>query len=174
MTCPSTYFQFHLVPLHFNCTGLLPVLLWPPLSFEPEDHITNYLLDISPVKCLINTTNCICILTSFLRPQIGVTLKFSSPLMYTTQNSSDTVIALLQNLHQPPMFQRKTSRRSVFQRKLNRIQNSLQFGPHLSSQHHFPISPHDGLASCVNLARPWSIPRYLIKYQLGCYCKGNL
>ena len=88
VTCARTYFQFHLAPLHFNCTGLLPVLFWPPLSFEPEDHVTNYLLDISPLKSLINTTNCICILTSLLRPQIGVTLKSSSPLVYTTQNSS--------------------------------------------------------------------------------------
>lgn len=80
MTCARTYFQFHLAPLHFNCTGLLPVLLWPPLSFEPEDHVTNYQLDISPLKSLINTTNCICVLTSLLRPQIGVPLSPLHPL----------------------------------------------------------------------------------------------
>lgn len=126
---PVRIFSFHLAPLHFNCTGLLPVLLWPPLSFEPEDHVTNCLLDISPLKSLIKTTNCICVLTSLLRPQIGVTLTFSSPLMYTTQNSADTVIALLRNLHQSPIFQRKTSRRSVFQRKLNRIQKLYSLAP---------------------------------------------
>lgn len=71
---PVHIFSFHLAPLHFNCTGLLPVLLWPPLSFEPEDQVTNCLLDISPLKSLIKTTNCICVLTSLLRPQVGVTL----------------------------------------------------------------------------------------------------